>query len=63
MTKKESEDIYIAAEQMSNWLFNMKYSEDMKKYSFVMKEMVDKWDANKEPLSKMLAKRNYTKKS
>jgi hypothetical protein len=50
MTKNESSKIYTAGAKMSNWLFNMGQSEEFRKYSHMMREMVEEWDNNKKPL-------------
>lgn len=52
MTKKEADIIYIAAQKMSNWLYNLSQKEEFKKYSAAMREMVQEWDDNKIPLAK-----------
>ena len=49
MTNKqlEIEKAYVAAQRMSNWLYNMAHREFLKTFSAQMREMVDEWDKTK----------------
>jgi len=53
MTSKqqEIERAYIAAQKMSNWLYNMAQREDFKSLSSQMREMVDEWDNAKSSIA------------
>ena len=51
MTKAEANKIHIAGQKMSNFLYNLGQSDEFKKYSQMMREMVKEWDDNKLPLA------------
>jgi hypothetical protein len=53
LNKTQADEIYIAGQHMSNWMYNVSQRPEFTKYAESMQEMVRDWDA----VSKQLVKK------
>ena len=49
--QKKIEQAYIAAQKMSNWLYNVGQHPDFKHLSKQMRKMVNEWDQTKKAIA------------
>jgi hypothetical protein len=53
VTVKQAQAVYVAAQKMSNWLYNMSYDASLKERQKEMLYIVGEWDMTKTPLAKL----------